>query len=177
MGLPIIVVSANSDDGKLAVSGDFMAIDWLDKPIQEDRLIDAVRRALPIESACKPRVLHVEDDADLHRIIATIGRDVADFDLARSLAEARRKLAREHYSLVVLDIGLPDGSGWDLLPLLKALDPEPPVIVLSGAEPTQVQRSAVASALLKTRTSNQDLLDTLSRQLAKRQSAGGDSKP
>ena len=176
VGLPIIVVSANSDDGKLAVSGDFMAIDWLDKPIQEDRLIDAVRRALPIQSDSKPRVLHVEDDADLHRIIATIGRDVADFDLARSLAEARGKLAREHYNLVVLDIGLPDGSGWDLLPLLKTLDPEPPVIVLSGADPTQAQRSAVASALLKTRTSNQDLLDTLSRQLAKRLSAGGDSK-
>jgi len=38
-----------------------MAIDWLDKPIQEDRLIDAVRRALPIQSDSKPRVLHVED--------------------------------------------------------------------------------------------------------------------
>jgi len=37
-----------------------------------------------------------------------------------------------------------------LLPLLKTLDPEPPVIVLSGADPTQAQRSAVASALLKT---------------------------
>ncbi len=171
--LPIIVVSANSDDGKLAINGDFTAIDWLDKPIKEDRLIDAVRRALPEQSVDRPRVLHVEDDVDLHRIIATIGNDVADFDIARSLAEARNKLAQEKYALVVLDIGLPDGSGWDLLPLLKTLRPEPPVIVLSGAEPTRAQREAVDSALLKARTSNQDLLDTLGRLLARRR--GGSS--
>jgi len=166
--LPIIVVSANSDDGRLEINGDFTAIDWLDKPINETHLIEAVRRSLPVNAENRPRVLHVEDDDDLHSIIAVIGKELADFDFARSLAEARDKLTHERYSLVVLDIGLPDGSGWDLLPLLKSLDPEPPVIVLSGAEPTRAQRAVVASALVKARTSNEDFLQTLSRELAKR---------
>lgn len=121
---------------------------------------------MPTQSTCKPRVLYVEDDADLHQIVATIGRELADFDVAHNLAEARVKLALERYSLVVLDIGLPDGSGWELLPDLKRLNPEPPVIVLSGAEMTEQQQARVQSVLVKTRIPNQDLLDTLKRLLA-----------
>lgn len=163
--LPIIVVSAFAEDGKLALNGEFNAIDWIDKPVDEARLIAAVRRSLSPQSSCKPRVLHVEDDADLHQIIATIGRDIADFDVANTLADARAKLALERYHLVILDIGLPDGSGWELLMELKRLHPEPPVIVLSGSELTLEQQARVQSALVKTRIPNQDLLDTLKRLL------------
>jgi DNA-binding response OmpR family regulator len=164
--LPIIVVSAFSDEGRLAVNGDFAAIDWLDKPIDEARLTAALRRSLPGAWPGKPRVLHVEDDPDLHRIVAAMAHGIADLDVARSLAEARIKLAEQAYALVVLDIGLPDGSGWELLPQLKLLDPEPPVIVLSGAETSPAQRAAVHSALLKSQTSHQDLLDTIQRLIA-----------
>jgi PAS domain S-box-containing protein len=164
--LPIIVVSAFTEEGKLAINGDFNAIDWIVKPFDETRLIAAVRRTLPTQSACKPRVLHVEDDADLHHIVAIIGRDLADFDIAHTLSEARAKLALERYSLVVLDIGLPDGSGWELLPDLKRLQPEPPVIVLSGADLTAEHQANMQSALVKTRIPNQDLLDSLKRLLA-----------
>jgi DNA-binding response OmpR family regulator len=164
--LPIIVVSAYAEDGKLTLNGDFNAIDWIDKPFEERQLIAALRRFLPTQAVSKPRILHVEDDADLQHIVATIGRDVADFEVANNLAEARAKLALERYNLVVLDIGLPDGSGWELLADLKQLDNEPPVIVLSGSEMTAEQRSQVQAALVKTRIPNQDLLDTIKRLLA-----------
>ncbi len=163
--LPIIVLSAFTEDGKLAINIDFNAVDWIDKPFDEARLSAAVRRFLPTQPACKPRVLHVEDDADLHHIVSIIGRDFADFDVAHNLSEARAKLALEHYSLVVLDIGLPDGSGWELLPDLKRLKPEPPVVVLSGSEMTEEQQAGVQAAMDKTRVPNQDLLDTLKRLL------------
>ncbi len=163
--LPIIVVSAFNEDGKLAINGDFNAIDWIDKPFDGEQLAVAVQRFLPTQSAGRPRVLHVEDDADLQHIVAVIGRNLADFDVAHSLAEARAKLALERYSLVVLDIGLPDGSGWELLPDLKLLNPEPPVIVLSGSELTAEQQGRVQAAMVKTRIPNQDLLDTLKRLL------------
>ncbi|MFI3185678.1 MAG: PAS domain S-box protein [Methylococcaceae bacterium] len=163
--LPIIVVSAFTENGKLAINGDFNAIDWIDKPFDEALLVAAVQRFLPTQTVCKPRVLHVEDDADLQRIVAVIGADVADFDVANNLAEARSKLALENYSLVVLDIGLPDGSGWELLADLKLLDIEPPVIVLSGTDLTREQKDSVQAALVKARIPNQDLLDTLKRLL------------
>ncbi|MDP3878566.1 MAG: PAS domain S-box protein [Methylobacter sp.] len=164
-GLPIIVVSAFTEGGKLAINGDFSVVDWIDKPFNEERLTAAVLRALPVLPTLKPRVLHVEDDVDLHYILATLGRDLADFEIAHNLAEARAKLAFERYHLVVLDIGLPDGSGWELMMDLKQLDPEPPVIVLSGSELTATQKNSVQAALVKTRIPNQDLLDTLKKHL------------
>lgn len=175
--LPIIVVSAQIENGKLAINGEFNAIDWLEKPIDESRLIAAVAAALPQQNARRLRILHVEDDADLHQIVATIGRKVADFDVAHTLNEARARLAQERYDLVILDIDLPDGSGWELLPQLKALAPSPPVIVLSGAEPNETQKETVQSALVKSRVSNQDLLDSISRLLAAHTSNQGKTKP
>ncbi len=166
--LPIIVVSAQIEDGKLAINSDFKAIDWLEKPIKEKELIAAVANCLPRQGISKPRVLHVEDETDLHQIVATIGHDLADFDIAHNLTEARTKLSREHYNLVILDISLPDGSGWELLPYLKTLKPEPPIIVLSGTELSSAQQSMVQAALIKARTSNEDLLNTLKCLLADR---------
>ncbi|WP_124948973.1 response regulator [Sulfuriferula thiophila] len=164
--LPIIVISAHIADGKLAINSEFHAIDWLEKPVDDASLNAAVARALVLHGTTRPRVLHVEDDADLRLIVAAIGSDVADFDIARSLSEARAKLAQEHYSLVILDIGLPDGSGWELLPQLKAMNPSPPVIVLSGTEPRELQNELITSALIKSRVSYQDLLDAIHHALA-----------
>lgn len=163
--LPIIIVSAYTEYGKLTLNGDFNAIAWIDKPIEEEQLIAALSRFLPTQPISKPKILHVEDDIDLQHVVATIGRDVADSDVANNLAEARSKLARERYNLVVLDIGLPDGNGWELLADLKRLNTKPPVMVLSGSEMTAEQQDHVQAALLKTRIPNQDLLDTLKRLL------------
>jgi len=164
--LPIIVISAHTEGGKLSIDGDLTAMDWLDKPIDEARLTASIRRTLSKPGHSRPRVLHVEDDADLQRIVAAIGRELADFDTVHTLAEARASLARTPYSLVILDISLPDGSGWELLPHIKALDPEPPVIVLSAEELTAARKAAVQAALVKTHSTNRDLLVSLKRQLA-----------
>jgi CheY-like chemotaxis protein len=43
--LPIIVVSAYTEGGKMAIDGDFPDVEWLEKPTDETRLINAVRRA------------------------------------------------------------------------------------------------------------------------------------
>jgi PAS domain S-box-containing protein len=43
--LPIIVVSAYLDHDQLAINSQFAAVDWLSKPINEERLIAAVRRS------------------------------------------------------------------------------------------------------------------------------------
>lgn len=159
--LPIIVVSAYMHDGKLAINGDFAAVDWIDKPVEEPLLIEAVRRCLSARPGPKVKVLHVEDDADLHRIVTMLGRDVAEFDVAPDLARARDCLLRSRYDLVVLDIGLPDGSGWDLLPVINALQPAPQVIVLSGTELSDPQRLRVYQGLLKSHASTESLLDTI----------------
>jgi two-component system OmpR family response regulator len=62
------------------------------------------------------RLLLVEDHADLSAVIAD-GLRRAGFvvDIAESVLEAREAVALADYALAILDLGLPDGSGLDLM--------------------------------------------------------------
>lgn len=159
--LPIVVVSAKMEEGRLAISGDFSGIDWLAKPVDEGRLLASVERSLAAHSGPRPRVLHVEDDSDLHKVVCAMAGERFDFQLAPSLAAARARLVDEVFDVVILDLGLPDGSGWDLVPTLRALDPAPRVVILSGTEMNAEETCKVEAALLKSRVSPRNLLDAI----------------
>lgn len=159
--IPIVGISASVKEGRLVLRGAFNTIDWLEKPFDPEKLLKIVEKAIRQQKGIKPRILHVEDDPDLAQILATIGEDLAIFDLAPSLAKAREKLAQQSYTLIILDIALPDGSGWELLPLLKTLKPAPPVVLLSSSEPGRSQSQTVEAVLTKGKVSNTDILETL----------------
>lgn len=162
-GLPIVVVSARADPSRRELNGSAVAvIDWLDKPIDQRRLINAVRRATGPAAGGKPNILHVEDDPDIVQVVGTIVADIATTASATSLQEARRWLTQEAFDLVILDPGLPDGSGLELLPLLHHEGRSPiPVVLFSAAEPHQEIAQHIDMVLVKSRTSNQKLLDTI----------------
>jgi DNA-binding response OmpR family regulator len=68
---------------------------------------------------------------------------------------------------VILDLMLPDGKGEDLLPLLKGPDKAAiPVIVFSAREADAEAVSTIEKALLKSRASNEDLLETVRATIA-----------
>jgi DNA-binding response OmpR family regulator len=84
--------------------------------------------------------------------------------VASSVAEARNCLDRETFDLAILDIKLPDGSGFELLPLLKGEGAETmPVIIFSGYAIDDDVARQVDAALIKARVSNRELLDTIRR--------------
>jgi DNA-binding response OmpR family regulator len=56
---------------------------------------------------------------------------------ADSASEAIRLAHEESFNLVILDLGLSDAGGMDLLQILKASQPDLPVIVLTGARVSQ----------------------------------------
>ncbi len=78
------------------------------------------------------RTLLVEDHLALAEAIGS-GLERAGFnvDIAQSVAEAREAEATDVYDLVVLDLGLPDGSGLDLLETWRRRGAFP-VIVLTA---------------------------------------------
>jgi DNA-binding response OmpR family regulator len=51
-----------------------------------------------------------------------------------SIKEANHKLASTSYDLVFVDLNLPDGSGYDLILSLRAVDKEAKIIVISAYE-------------------------------------------
>ncbi|WP_395054619.1 PAS domain S-box protein [Polaromonas sp.] len=164
--LPIVVVSAMAEEGQLQFNNQLLSVsDWLDKPIDENLLIRGLRRAIDGMAEGKPRILHVEDDLDIQRITAAIVQDFATFEFAATLDEARERLLKQRFDLVLLDLTLPGGSGWDLLADIEALDRSPPVVVFSATEVDRAQRSRAAAVLVKAQTSNEQLLQTLQRVL------------
>jgi len=84
-------------------------------------------------------ILVVEDHDDgrefLRRILQADGHRV---DAVGTCADAREKLASSAatpYDLMLTDVGLPDGSGWDLVQHVRRHAPTVRVGVLTGWEP------------------------------------------
>ena len=74
------------------------------------------------------RIFLLEDDEALGRgvAMALAGPD-REVSRAASLAEAKAALAGQRFSLLVLDVNLPDGSALDLVRGLRAAGDETPV--------------------------------------------------
>lgn len=160
--LPVIVVSGRAEEGRIAFKGDAVTVvDWLQKPIDEARLERALHEALQ-RTDRRPRILHVEDDLDIVQVTRVLLEEMADVSHVPSLVEARRRLATEEFDLVVLDLGLADGSGLELLDELKG---RCPVVIFSAQIPDREISEQVNAALTKSMTSNEQLLATIMKVL------------
>jgi FixJ family two-component response regulator len=85
-------------------------------------------------AAVKPRVLVVDDEADLLELITdTVAKGLGcKLIPASNLAEARRTLESQRIDLLVTDLHLPDGDGMSLLPVLQLHQPTAQAIVITG---------------------------------------------
>lgn len=83
-------------------------------------------------------VLIVDDDATVSAAMRRALGDVASVsfvDHAPSLAESRNLLSSRAYGVVLLDLGLPDGNGLELISWLSEFPRSPEVIVVTGTAP------------------------------------------
>ncbi|MDQ3700441.1 MAG: response regulator, partial [Chloroflexota bacterium] len=89
----------------------------------------------PAAAVQRPSVLVVEDDASLSTIVRR-NLEVRGYSVRRAetAAQALELIAAEAPALMLLDINLPDGSGWDVLRALGARGQHVPTIVLSAVQ-------------------------------------------
>ena len=81
------------------------------------------------------RILIVEDDALLNKTLAyDLASDGWEVASALNARTAAGLLAGGEYDLVLLDINLPDGSGYDLCRLIKPEHPDTVVIFLTAKD-------------------------------------------
>lgn len=93
----------------------------------------AAPSALQPTSPTAAELLLVDDDPVFGRVLATaLGRRGFQVTLAASVAQARELLPQLRVSHAVLDLRLPDGSGLELVPLLRERLPQVRIVVLSG---------------------------------------------
>jgi DNA-binding response OmpR family regulator len=92
------------------------------------------------------RILVVEDEVDLvvtyDRLLRREGYRVVT---AASLADGLRVIESARPALVISDLRLPDGDGLDIIRAARALDPPPPVIVVTAFASRAARDAALAS--------------------------------
>jgi len=81
----------------------------------------------------KHRVLVVDDDASVAQVVRFLLEEEGhDTVVAADVATAGRAVAVGQFDLVVSDLRLPDGSGIDVLELVKEASPDVPVILITA---------------------------------------------
>jgi CheY-like chemotaxis protein len=130
--IPVHMVSV-SDNAHTALQ--LGAIGYALKPVARDDLARAMQRLAAEHSRETRRVLIVEDDPtqqeSLKKLLEAEGVELSS---AGSVREALLELERTSVDCMVLDLTLPDGSGYDLLEKMAASTRTsfPPVIVYTG---------------------------------------------
>ena len=90
------------------------------------------------------RLLIVEDEQALAKAMArTMKSRGYQADVALTGAEARQLFNAVEYGLVLMDIRLPDESGYGLLDELNKKSPRPAVVMISGVDDPELGRAAV----------------------------------
>ncbi len=115
---------------------------WVARPLNEDALLAELTRVLcgPGEKA---RILIVEDDHDLASVIASVfSREGIAVELAHSLQRALEMCFTFQPHLLVLDIGLPDGDGFNVVDWLRQHETlaRLPLVVYSGRDLSPAER-------------------------------------
>ena len=158
--MPVIVVSGDAARGK--VRGRSLEVaDWMEKPVDPSRLRLAVQGLARTDA--RPFVLHVDDDRDILELTRQAVTSV-EVRGVESLAEAREALQARRPDLVILDLGLPDGHGLELLPELTDEEGRTiPVVIYSAQDTDRQAAPAVQAVLTKSRMSLTQLARTVRR--------------
>ncbi|WP_068082286.1 response regulator [Novosphingobium rosa] len=164
--IPIHVVSG-SDHAQTALS--LGAVGYMLKPVKREDLAEVLRRLEAKLSQRMHRVLVVEDDAvqrdAVERLLAS--QDVETV-AAGTAAECLDLLKVQTFDCMVLDLSLPDASGYSLLETLSREEAYsfPPVIVYTGRDLSiddeQKLRRYSKSIIIKGAKSPERLLDEVS---------------
>src|SRR5690606_8811874 len=130
--LPVHIISV---DDYMQAAYEMGAIGYALKPAARDDLAKAIGRLESVLNTKARRVLIVEDNAPLRESLSVmLAAEDIEITHAGSIAEALDKLSSLTFDCMVMDLMLPDGSGYELLEKISMGGKYafPPVIVYTG---------------------------------------------
>jgi signal transduction histidine kinase/DNA-binding response OmpR family regulator len=126
----------------------------------------AAAAAAPAPGPSGRRILIIDDDPEIHTLIAESLKDSGSQFLRALSAEEGLELARDaRPDLILLDIRLPDKDGWEVLHDLKAntVTARIPVVIMSSVDNKSLGFSLGAADYLVKPVRRDDLFQTLTR--------------
>ena len=161
--IPVHLMSANEPSPKALSKG---AVGYVQKPVSRDQIVAALQKMEETASRRDKRVLLVEDDNDIRKgIVELIGDEHVAVDEATGGGEAIEALRATRYDCMILDLGLWDFDGDELLKKINEDDEitPPPVIVYTARDLTWDEnvnlRAYSDSIIIKDVRSDERLLD------------------
>ncbi len=101
----------------------------------------------PICSGAMARVIVVEDDFEIRHLVAeTLARQGHDVESAATAMEGLQLVVGTSPDLVILDLGLPDLDGSELLRMIRAVSQVPVVVITAREGDESVVRTLDAGA-------------------------------
>jgi CheY-like chemotaxis protein len=138
--IPVHIVSGGEEDGR-GTALRAGAVAFLQKPLEKEHLDGTFQEiATFIERGAKSLLVVEDDDVQRNAIVELVGSgDDVDVVAVGSSEEALAQLEKKHFDCMVLDLKLPDTTGFKLLERLKkdARFSTLPVIVYTGQELTR----------------------------------------
>jgi CheY-like chemotaxis protein len=132
--IPVQMLTQDEDRQHGLASG---AFSFMRKPAKVEELTAAIQRIKEFAEPRKKRLLVIEDnEAEQTGIAALLDHDDIEIDTADSGEKALERLRSQHYDCAVLDLRLPDISGFDVLEKIRAEETlrDLPVVVFTGKE-------------------------------------------
>ena len=160
--IPVHIMSGDNETIAASSKG---AIGYLTKPIKKGVLDEAFSKIESFINKKTGNLLLVEDDDNLRRSIKIlIGDDSVNITDAASGSEAIKLLKENRYDCMILDLGLSDMTGFDLIEKInKSNTNRPPIIVYTGKDLTREENETLEkyaeSIIIKGVKSEERLLD------------------
>ena len=113
------------------------AFSFVNKPTTREGLLSAIERIKIYAAPRRKRLLVVEDDAaERTSVVELLGHDDVDVETASSGSEALLRMRASAFDCVVLDLRLPDMTGFEVLERVRDDEHlrDVPVVVFTGRE-------------------------------------------
>ncbi|WP_395397012.1 response regulator [Novosphingobium sp. BL-8A] len=164
--IPVHIVSGAADVETL-VPMRRGAVGFLAKPVAEEDIDTAFTRIETLLHAEIKRVLLIEDDRVAQTAIRNLlSQKNIEITVAETGADAFGQMQRHAFDCVILDLSLPDMTGFEWLEMAKGLiggDGRPPIIVHTARDLTEEENRNLAnyteSIVIKGASSSERLLD------------------
>lgn len=142
------------------------AFDFLSKPVSHQDLKNGFEKIEEFINKKLKQLLIVEDNKQQNEVIKElIGNGDVKSDQAFSGSQGLEMMNSKDYDCVIVDLGLPDMSGFDLLEKIKGNESlkKTPIIVYTGRDLTKAESNRLIkyanTVILKTVDSHERLLD------------------
>src|SRR2546429_836511 len=98
----------------------------------------SIERSIPrsdmAENNTKPRLLIVDDEAEVRSVLNDLLRDTYQCSQAPSAEDALAQLRERDYQLVISDITMSGMSGLEMIPHVKVISPDTVIVMISGMQ-------------------------------------------